>query len=79
MRVKIHQRTIVGKIVIRGINTKVGIGDSRTRHVNAVNYLLEEVGGAVVGVDVVNDEELDGGKRKAKHTAYLNKRNQPVT
>ena len=76
---EIHQRRVIRKIIIRGINAKVGIGDSGARHVQGVNDLLE-IGGRTVRGDVEGeyDENLDG-KRKAKCTAYLTKKNQQIT
>ena len=44
MRMKIHQRTVTGEIVIGGVDTKVGIGDGRTRHVDRRNNLLKDKG-----------------------------------
>ena len=72
MHVRLYQGFVVCKIVISCIKTKVGVGNGGTRHVDAVNNLLEEGGRVVVGVDVVNGEKWDGG-RKAKCTAYLTK------
>ena len=70
---KVHQRRIAHKVVIRGVNTKVGISNGRARHVQRVNNLLKVRGGTITR-DLIgeNGEELDGG-RKAKHTAYLTK------
>ena len=47
MRVEIHQRTVTGEIVIGGVNTKMGVGDGRARHVDNVNNLLK-IGGRLV-------------------------------
>ena len=69
---KVHQRTVAGEVVIGGVNTKVGISNGGTRHDNAVDNLLKERRGVVVGVNVVNGEGLDG-ERKVKRTAYLTK------
>ena len=69
---EIYQGRIACEIIIGGIDTEVGIGNDRTRHIDEVNNLLE-VGGRTVRSDVVNDEDWLG-KRKAKHTAYLTKR-----
>ena len=52
-----YQRPIVGKVVISGVQAKVGISNGRTRHVNSTNDLLKKGRGVVVGVDVVNGEE----------------------
>ena len=60
---KVYQRIVGGKIIIGGVNAKVGISDGRTRHVNEVNNLLK-VWGRMVGVDVVNGKELDEGREK---------------
>ena len=73
---EIHQGRIARKVIIGGIDTKMGIGNGGVRHVQRIDNLLKVRGGAIGG-DVVseNDEGLDGG-RKAKRTAYLTKRNQ---
>ena len=65
MRMEIHQRRVTCKVIIGGVNAKVGISNSGTRHVERVNDSLE-VGGGMVRGDVVseNDEELDEGKEK---------------
>ena len=70
---KIHQGRVAREIIIRGINTKVGIGNGRARHIQRINYLLK-VGGRAIRGDLIgeNDERLDEG-RKAKRTAYLTK------
>ena len=60
---EVYQRTVSSKVVIGGINTKVGIGDGRMRHIDEVNNLLKIRGGAI-GVDVVNGGQLDGGKER---------------
>ena len=62
MRMKIHQRAVAGKIVIGGVNAKVGVSNGRARHVDKVNDLLE-VGGRMVGVEVVNDEDWMGEEK----------------
>ena len=49
-----YKGSVVGKVIVGGIETKVGISNGGTRHVNAVDNLLEERGRAVVRVDVVN-------------------------
>ena len=46
------------------------IGDGGMRHVNQVNDLLKERGGAVVGLNVENGGN-GMGQRKVKRTAYL--------
>ena len=63
---KVHQRRVVCKIVIRGVNTEMGISNGGTRHVQRVNNLLK-VRGGVIGGDLIseNGEEFDG-ERKAK-------------
>ena len=69
MRMIIHQRRIIGKIVISGVNAKVRVGDSGARHIQRINNFLEVRGRAVRG-DLIgeNDERLDGGeKRNALH------------
>ena len=79
MRVEIHQGRITCKVVIRGINTKVGFGNGRAGHVQRVNNLLKIRGGTIRG-DVVgeNDERLDEGK-KSKMYCIFNQRNQRIT
>ena len=70
---EIHQGRIARKVIIGGIDTKVGISNGGARHVQRVNDLLK-IRGGTIRRDVVgkNDEGLDGG-RKAKRTAYLTK------
>ena len=72
MRMKVYQRGVVREIIIRGVDTKVGIGNGGTRHMDRVDDLLK-VGRRTVRLDVVNGEDVDEG-RKAKRTAYLTKR-----
>ena len=74
MRMEIHQGGIACKVIIGGINAKVGVGNGGARHIQRVNNLLK-IGGRTIGGDVVSeyDEELDG-ERKAKCTAYLTQR-----
>ena len=69
-----YEGGVVGEVIIGRIETKVGIGNGRSRHVNGVNDLLKKTRGeVVVGLNVVNGENGMGG-RKAKCTAYLTKR-----
>ena len=70
---EVHQRGVARKVKISGVNTKVGIGNSGTRHVQGDNDLLK-VRGRMIRGDVIgeNDEESSEG-RKAKCTAYLTK------
>ena len=77
---KVYQRTVAGEIIIGGIDTKMRIGNGGMRHIDAVDYFLK-IGGRTVGLDVVNDERTKDwmGKRKAKRTAYLTKKNQQIT
>ena len=74
MRVEIHQGRVARKVIVCGVNTKVGFSNGRTRHVQRVNNLLK-IRGRTIGGDVVgkNSEGFDEG-RKAKRTAYLTKR-----
>ena len=64
-----NEGVIIGKIVVSHIETKVGVSNSGTRHVNGINDLLEKMRREVfIGVDVVNGESVrvtadDGGKR----------------
>ena len=60
---KIHQRAVTGKIVISGVNAKVGISNGRVRHVDRVKNLLE-VRGRTVGADVVNGEDWMGEEKQ---------------
>ena len=59
-----YQGFIVHKVVIGHIKTEVGISNSGVRHIYAVNNLLEERGGVIVRMNVVNGEEWNGGKEK---------------
>ena len=79
MGMEIHQRQVARKIVIGGINTKVGIGDGRTRHVQRVNDLLK-VGGRTIRGDLIgeNGDELNEGKKSKTHCIF-NQRNQRIT
>ena len=72
MRMIIYQRTVAGKVIVGSVETKMGVGNSGTRHVYAVNNLLKEGGRVLVREDVVNGGSGMGG-RKAKCTAYLTK------
>ena len=72
MGMEVYQGAVAGEIVISGIDTKKRIGNGGMGHINAINNFLKEGGGAVVRLDVVNGEDLDGG-RKVKCTAYLTK------
>ena len=76
MRVGIHQGRITCKVVVGGVNTKVGIGDGGTRHVQRVNDLLK-IGGRTIRGDLIseNDEGLDEGKKSETHCIF-NQRNQ---
>ena len=78
MRLKVHQRTVAGKIIVGGINAKMGIGNSGAGHVNAVDNLLKERRRVVVGVDVVNGENGMGEKRSETHCIF-NQKNQQIT
>ena len=65
-----YQRGITSKVVIRGIQAKVGIGNSGSRHVNAVDYLLKDKRGVVVGVDVENGERGMREKKSKTHCLF---------
>ena len=52
MGMKIHQGGVARKVVVGGINTKVGIGDGRTRHIQRINNLLKIRGRTIRG-DVI--------------------------
>ena len=79
MRVEIHQGGVTCKVVIRGINAKVGVGNGGARHIQGVNNFLEVRGGTIRG-DVIseNDEGLDGEKKSETHCIF-NQRNQQIT
>ena len=49
-----YEGIVIGKVIIGGIKTEMGISNGGLRHVDRVNNCLKEEGGAVVGVDVVN-------------------------
>ena len=76
---KVHQGRVTRKIVIGGVNAKVGISNGGARHIQRVNNLLKIRRGTIRG-DLIgkNGEGIDGG-RKAKRTAYLTKGNKRVT
>ena len=67
---EIRQGGVARKIIVGGVNTKVGISDGRARHIDAVNNLLEEGRGVVVRLNVVNGEEWDGGKKSEMHCIF---------
>ena len=62
---KVHQGRVARKVIIGGVNAKVGVGNGGMRHIQRVNNLLK-VRGGTIGRDVIseNDEGLDGGKEK---------------
>ena len=68
---EIHQRRIVCKVVISGVNAKVGIGNGGMRHVQRVDNLLE-IRGRAIGGDVVSeyDEELNGEGKSKTHCIF---------
>ena len=74
---EIYQRAVGSKVVIGGVNAKVGIGNSRMRHIDEVNNLLK-VRRRMVGVDVVNDGNWMGGKKSKTHYIF-NQGNQQIT
>ena len=69
----IYQGIVASEIVIGSIETKMGVGNGRTGHVKAVDNLLEERRGTLVGGNVVNGEELEWGKKSKTHCIF-NKR-----
>ena len=75
MGVEIHQGGVVGKVVIGGVNAKMGIGDGGARHVQRVNNLLKVRGGAIRG-DLIseNGERFDEGKKSKTHCIFNQKR-----
>ena len=76
MRMEVHQRTVVGEIIIGGIHAKVGIGNGGMRHDNTVNNPLQKKGRkAIVGMDVVNGKGWDEGKKSKTHCLF-NQKNQ---
>ena len=70
MHVRLYQGFIVCKIVIGCIKTKVGVSNGGTRHVDKVNNLLEEKGGVVVRIDVVNGGSGMGEKKSEMHCLF---------
>ena len=74
MGVEIHQRGVTRKIIIHGVNAKVGVGNGGARHIQRVNDLLKVRGGTIRG-DVIseNDERLDGGKKSKTHCIFNQK------
>ena len=79
MRMIVYQGIVTSEVVIGSIDTKVGIGDGGMRYDNAVKNLLKEGGRAMVRVDVVNGEGLDGGGKKSKTHCIFNPKSQQVT
>ena len=77
MRVKVHQRSVTGEVVVGGIYPKVRISNSGARHVDKVDDLLK-VRRRMVGVDVVNGEDWMGGKKSKTHCIF-NQGNQQIT
>ena len=59
-----YKGCVIGKIIIGGIKTEMRISNGRARHVDGINDLLKEEGGAVVRVDVVNDGEWNGEEKQ---------------
>ena len=51
-----YKGIVIGEIIVGGIETKVGISNGGARHVNRIDNLLKEGGGAAVRFDVVNGE-----------------------
>ena len=76
---KVHQGGVAREIIIRGINTKMGISDGRTRHVQRIDNLLK-IRGRKIGGDLIgkNDGRLDGGKKSETHCIF-NQSNQQIT
>ena len=71
MRMKVHQGRVTRKVIISGVNAKVGIGNGGVRHVQRVNDLLKIRGRTIRG-DVVgeNSEDLDGEKKSKTHCIF---------
>ena len=65
MRMKIHQRGIAGKVIIRSVNTEVRIRNGRTRHVQRINNLLK-IRGGTIRRDLIgeNGEKFDGEEKQ---------------
>ena len=55
-----YKGVVIGKIVIGGIKTEVGVGNGGMRHVDRVNNLLEET-----------EREVDVGVNCQDHSAQL--------
>ena len=65
MGVKIHQGRVACKVVIRGVNAKVRIGNGRAGHIQRVDNLLEVRGRTIRG-DLIskNGEGVDGEEKQ---------------
>ena len=76
---KVHQRRVACKIVIGGVNAKVGFSNRGARHIQRVDNLLKIRGGTIRGNLIGENGGEIVGKGKAKRTAYLTKGNQLIT
>ena len=74
----IYQGVVASEVVVGSIETEVGVGNGGMRHIDTVNNVLEERGRAWVGGNVVNGEEMDGGKKSKTHCIF-NQGNQQIT
>ena len=76
---EVHQRRITRKVIIRGINTKVRVGNSGARHVKRIDNLLE-IGRRAIRRDVVSEygEGVNEGKKSKTHCIF-NQRGQQIT
>ena len=76
---EVHQRRVARKIVIRGIDAKVRIGNGGTRHIQRVNNFLK-IGGRAIRGDLIgeNGERSDEGEESKMHCIF-NQRNQQIT
>ena len=54
MRMEVYQGGVACEVVIRGVNTKVGISNSGARHVQRIDNLLK-IRGGTVGRDLISE------------------------
>ena len=69
---EVHQRRVACKVVIRGVNTEMGISNGRARHVQRVNNLLKVRGGAIRR-DLISEtgEEFDGERKEKQNALHI--------
>ena len=77
MRVEIHQGGVVREVIIRGVNTKVRLGNGGARHVQRINDLLK-IGGGTIREDLIgeNGEGFDEGKKSKMHCLFNQETNK---